>query len=258
MEQQPAIQNMPSNQKELVYNQILEYSNEATVIHSNHKVLYINQSGAHFLNGTKETIIGFNVLDLFKSTQRNHIRERARKVTIDKQIGDVLETEIFKLDGSVIEVELYCHPVVYGDAPAIQSIIKDITSRKEVERKLRDVFDEIGLPIVPVFDGIAVLPLIGMIDEERIAHILENIPAKVHQKKLQHLIIDVSGIYTINESVAHFLFKMKTVIELLGVSIIYTGFRPELVMEAARTGLDISNLKTGASVQQALRRLNST
>ncbi|MCA0988513.1 PAS domain S-box protein [Guptibacillus algicola] len=258
MEQQPAIGNLTGNEKAHVFKQSLEYSNEAIVIHSNHEILFINQSGADFLDGTKDHIIGLDVLDLFKSDQRDYVKARIEKMMTERQIGKIFETEMFNLDGSLIEVEWYCHAVVFGNVPAIQSIIRDITSRKNSDRKLKEVLDEIGLPIVPVFDGIAVFPLIGMLDDERIEHVLDNIPRKVHEKKLQHLIVDVSGIYTINDGVALFLFKMKAVLELLGVSTIYTGFRPELVQKAVQAGLDIGSLRTVASVQHALKGLNST
>lgn len=258
MEQQPTIENITGNEKELVYKQIVEYSNEAIVVHSNHEILFVNKSGADMFDCTKDHIIGLDVLDLFKNDQKNYVKARIEKMMAERQIGEIFETEIFKLDGTLIEVEFFCHPVVYGNVPAIQSIIRDSTSRKNADQKRKEVLDEIGLPIVPVFDGIAVFPLIGMLDDERIEHVLDNIPRKVHEKKLQHLIIDVSGIYTINEGVARFLFKMKAVLELLGVSTIYTGFRPALVQKAVEAGLEIGRLRTVASVQHALKGLNCT
>lgn len=257
MEQQPAIRHISGSEKEVMYKEIVEYSFETTVIHSHQKVLYINQSGADFIKGTKDEIIGLDILDLFPSEYKEFIRERIRKATVDRQIGELIETEIFKLDGSKVEVELYCHPVIFGEVPAIQSILRDITPRRNAEQKLKKVINEIGMPIVPVFDGIAVMPLVGMIDEDRISHVMDDIPKKIQQQKLEHLIIDVSGIYNIDEVVAEFLYKMNAIVELLGVTLTFTGFRPELALKTVETGLDLGKFKTMASVQHALSKLTN-
>ncbi|MBN8210514.1 PAS domain S-box protein [Bacillus sp. NTK071] len=242
-------------QQEAMYQQIVEYSFETTVIHSNQKVLYINQAGADFLRATKENIIGANIVDLFTNEYKDFIVERIRKNEEENIIGELIETTIYRLDGTLVEVELYCHPVYFGKTKAIQSIVRDITPRKEAQRKLRQVVDEVSIPLVPVLDGIAVLPLVGMMDQCRSEQVLDSLPKKIQGRKLTHLIIDVSGIYNFDEVVAQFLFKINAIVSLLGITLIYTGFRPELAQKAVQTGIDISSVKTMINVKMALRML---
>ncbi len=242
-------------QKEAMYQQIVEYSFETTVIHSRHKVLYINQSGADFLRAPKESIIGANILDLFMNDYKDIIVERIRRNEEENIVGQLIETKVYRMDGTLVDVELYCHPVVYGETKAIQSIVRDITPRKEAQRKLKQVIDEVSIPIVPVFEGIAVLPLVGVMDHERSEQVLDSLPKKIQGHKLTHLIIDVSGVYNFDEVVAQFLYKINAIMRLLGITLIYTGFRPELAQKAVQTGIEILSVKTMTNVKMALRML---
>jgi rsbT co-antagonist protein RsbR len=106
---------------------------------------------------------------------------------MENKIGELIETTVKRFDGTTVEVELYCHPVKFGETKAIQSIIRDITSRKDAERKLRKIMNKVATPIVPVSQGIAVLPLIGSINEERANQLLDILPAKVQNCSLDYL-----------------------------------------------------------------------
>lgn len=255
MEQPPTNGKITSVEKEAMYRQIVEYSFDTTIIHSNHKVLYINQSGADFLRVDKEDIIGANVMDVFTDNYKDFIAERIRKATVENQIGELIETTIFRYDGTIVEVELYCHPVTFGDTKAIQSILRDITTRKTAEQKLKQVMSEVATPIVPVSKGIAVLPLVGAVDEDRTNQLLDIIPQKIQDHDLQYLIIDVSGIYNIDSVVIEFLYRINSIMKLIGISLIYTGLRPELAKKAVESCIDISSLRTMSNVKEALNRL---
>ncbi|WP_423787975.1 PAS domain S-box protein, partial [Klebsiella pneumoniae] len=69
--------------------------------------------------------------------------------------GELIEEKIFRLDGSMLDVELYCHPVLFGDKRAIQTTLRDITKRKEAEKQYKREINAVSSPIVPVFDGIS-------------------------------------------------------------------------------------------------------
>ncbi|XQY93789.1 PAS domain S-box protein [Metabacillus sp. HB246100] len=243
------------NEREELYRQIVEYSFETTVIHSNHKILYINEAGADFLRASdKHELIGANVVDVFTEEYRDFIVERIRKGEEEKKVGQLVETKIYRLDGSVIEVELFCHPVIFGESEAMQSIIRDITPRKEAERKLIEVMT----PIVPVSKNVAVIPLVGFVDEKRATHILESIPSKIRDNAWKHIIVDVSGMYNISEEVLDFLVKFQSILIVMGTSPIITGIRAELAYKLVHTcgGRDISSIVTKANVEQALYYLN--
>ncbi|TWT13269.1 PAS domain S-box protein [Planomicrobium sp. CPCC 101079] len=250
--------NLTAIEKEAIYRQIIEYSYEPTIVHSNYKVLYINKAGAEFFKADKDAIIGASVVDIFTEEYRELITERVRAGTEERKIGELIETAVRRFDGTASDVELYSHPVLFGETEAIQSVIRDLTGHKRLERDLMELKNEIATPIVPVFDGIAVLPLVGSMDGDRCKQLLEIIPVKVQGHHLQVLIIDVSGIYNIDGVVINYLYKINAVLKMLGISPVFTGLRPELAQKAVEVCPDITTLTTKATVKQALRMLIPT
>lgn len=123
---------------ESMYRQIIEYSIETIVIHRDHHVVYINDAGADFLRAQKKNILGACVLDLFDPAVKPSIVERIRQGMEEKEPAEVIEHVITRLDGSKVEVELYCHPVMFGNSKAIQTVFRDLTERKKAEKRLND------------------------------------------------------------------------------------------------------------------------
>jgi two-component system sporulation sensor kinase A len=123
---------------ETMYKQIIEYSVETIIIHLDQEILYINQAGADFLKGLKEEIIGGDILSVFHEDEKDLIRERIMQGMNGKTATQSLEQTITRFDGSHVNVELYCHPVQFGNKKAIQTVLRDITIRKETEKMLQD------------------------------------------------------------------------------------------------------------------------
>lgn len=236
-----------------VYRQIIDNTFETTIIHSDYKVLYVNEAGANALGAAKEELVGADVLSIFPEKSRKEIKERIRLALEENQIGDLIEQTIFALDGTPIEIELYCHPFQLNGKKAILSICRDISTRKKNERELKKRVNEVSTPIVPVLDGISIIPLVGTLDKDKANLLLETLPTKLQQEKeIKHIIIDFSGIYNLDEVVIDFLIKINSIMRLLGICPILTGIRPELAQTALKIGRDLHSIKTLSTVKQAL------
>lgn len=125
-------------QNEHMYTQIMEYSVETIFIHVDYEVLYINDSGAKFLRGPKKDIIGANVLDYIQEDMHNVIRGRYASGINGNKPLPIIEQTIIRSDGTTVDVELYCHPVQFGNRKAMQTGLRDISKRKETEKMLND------------------------------------------------------------------------------------------------------------------------
>jgi rsbT co-antagonist protein RsbR len=116
---------------------------------------------------------------------------------------------------------------------------------------------ELSTPIVPIQDGLAVLPLIGSIDTDRTEHLMNGVLPKIPEMNIERLIIDFSGIVAIDTEVAANIFNVYRVLGLLGIDVLVTGLRPELAINAVSEGIDFTSIKTFASVKQAIESIRS-
>lgn len=124
----------------------------------------------------------------------------------------------------------------------------------QMKERQREI-NELSAPIVPIQHGIAVLPLIGMIDYTRVQHLLNKVLPSIPMYEVEHLIIDFSGILKIDAEVAQHIFTIHNVLELLGIHVMFTGIRPNLSMAVVQAGIDFTSFNTYGSVKQAIESI---
>jgi rsbT co-antagonist protein RsbR len=129
--------------------------------------------------------------------------------------------------------------------------------KDEIIKKAQQEVLKLSVPVVPIQDRIAVLPLIGSIDSERAGYILENVISKILEMKIEYLIVDFSGILNIDAIAERYLFDIYSVLRLQGIEVMMTGIRPELAQTVVRNGIDFSSIKTYATVKQAIETQKS-
>ncbi|SIP91260.1 rsbT co-antagonist protein RsbR [Domibacillus enclensis] len=110
-------------------------------------------------------------------------------------------------------------------------------------------------PVVPITSGLAILPIVGDIDGRRAESIIETALFKSQELALDYLIIDLSGIMYVNETVIASLLKIATILKLIGVAPILTGFRPDLAMKAVQMNAEIKDILIVTNLEQALNHI---
>ena len=124
------------------YRTLADLSPDAILVHDGETVLFANRSAVQFFGGQgPEDLVGASPLDLVHPEDRPQATERIRSLL--EQGGDpqFQEQRLFDLQGRVLEVEVNGRRLTYGGAPAIQSVVRDIRQRKELERALRQERD---------------------------------------------------------------------------------------------------------------------
>ncbi|KAA0547078.1 PAS domain S-box protein [Bacillus sp. BGMRC 2118] len=235
------------------YQEVMEYSLTPLIVHSQLKIIYINEAAERFFRASKEDIIGARPVDIFKETAKPAIVKRISGAY--SVPAELIEETIFRMDGTTVDVQLYCHPLKIGETKAIQTYVNDMTERKLHEKEhleMNKQLDELASTIVPLMSGIAVLPLLGKIDHERTIKLLEFVPINVQKLNVKSLIIDFSGIYQLDTIVINNLFTITNVLSLLGVECILTGIRAKIAMEAIQFGVNPKELTILSDVRQAL------
>jgi rsbT co-antagonist protein RsbR len=118
----------------------------------------------------------------------------------------------------------------------------------------QNLINELGAPVIPIVDAIAVLPLIGEIDTFRAKEILDTTPIKCISKNVSHLFIDLSGVSLLDTMVAHQVYQLISTLNLLGIQSTISGIRPEVAQTSIQLGLDFSQVSTHGTLKQALAK----
>ncbi|KGX83557.1 STAS domain-containing protein [Pontibacillus marinus] len=132
---------------------------------------------------------------------------------------------------------------------------------KDEQRRMNDYEEKylkLSTPIVPVKDNVAILPIIGEIDEKRANVLIEETLNEVNQLNIDWIVIDLSGVYNVDDLFMNHLQKLLESIIILGITPILTGIRPEFSMRARQMGLNIIQSKeviTKPNLKQAIEML---
>ena len=111
---------------------------------------------------------------------------------------------------------------------------------------------ELSVPVVPIFEGIAILPLIGDIDTNRAKILMDHATQRASDLKITKLILDLSGVSFIDTMVANHIFQLGAVLELIGVKTIITGVSPAIAQTSVQLNINLDRISTYSSLKQAL------
>ncbi|MGD6956755.1 STAS domain-containing protein [Rossellomorea aquimaris] len=110
----------------------------------------------------------------------------------------------------------------------------------------------LSTPVVPIFSDLAVLPLIGQVDEVRGEMMAEHVLLECKKLSIHKLIIDLSGVYEVNPLFQQGIMKLIDSLKLLGIEPILSGMRPEMSIEFVQMGINISSMKIYQSLNKAV------
>jgi anti-anti-sigma regulatory factor len=122
-------------------------------------------------------------------------------------------------------------------------------------RRLRRTLAELSTPIVPVAEGVLVLPLIGTIDADRALRTAEQTLAAIVAQQADFLLLDITGITRLDDIVIALLQKLIRAAELLGVRSSVVGIPPDIIQIVVSRGLDLRELRTFDDLPSALHEL---
>lgn len=119
------------------YRKVVENTEDGILICSEDRILFANRSFCIMTGLRREQVYDFSPMHFFHESDRNKIKSLFLKPGKKKQETLVIETEITKMKG-FLPVELSYTPMVYKDTNTILFSIRDLTQRKETEKKLKE------------------------------------------------------------------------------------------------------------------------
>lgn len=215
--------------------------------------------GAHGLKGyTAEETIGRPVT-LFYTEEDRASNQATRELDAALRTGRY-ETEGWRVrkDGSRFWASVVIQPLMAADGShnGFVKITRDLSARRDAEQRLqrqRDEILELSTPVIQVWEKVLVLPLIGTLDSNRAARLTEGLLNRIAETQAEAVIIDVSGVPTIDTQVAQHLIKTVQAAGLMGTSSILCGVRAETAQAMVHLGIELGQLRSRNTLRDALQ-----
>lgn len=133
-----------------------------------------------------------------------------------------------------------------------QAFLSTVSAQRVSEESLRMALRELSTPIIPVAEGILVLPLVGTIDSRRASEINERLLEGIAEHQAEIVIIDITGVPIMDTSTANLLLMTARAANLLGSRIVLCGIGAEIAQTITHLGVELRGLTTLANLQTSI------
>lgn len=233
--------------------------NAAVLMNREGKILEINSQGLKDFGYEESELIGQEIEMLVPVRFRGrhvHHRNGFFKDPSDRMMGAGRDLGGLRKDGTEFPIEIGLRPFNTKDGIVAMATIIDISERKKLEdliKRQQEDLMELSTPVIQLWEGILVLPVVGTLDSERSRIMVEQLLNALSESGCSIAIVDISGVPTVDTLVAQHLMKAIDASKLMGADCIVSGIRPEIANTIVNLGLDLSRVKTKSKMSKALK-----
>jgi sensor domain CHASE-containing protein/anti-anti-sigma regulatory factor len=112
----------------------------------------------------------------------------------------------------------------------------------------------LATPLISFGTHVVILPLVGELDPARIEQMQQTLLQGVAAQRSRAVIIDVTGVPTMDASIAAGFVRTTQAVKLLGAQVLLTGLRPAAATTLADLEVDFSGIVTCATLYEGVNR----
>ena len=238
-----------------LFEQVLEQlPTPVMAVNKEMEIIFLNAAGRSLLGETWEEIRGKPCQDkmhtLHCGTSDCGIRKAIEQ---GKAFSSRNEATI---RGQKIPIEYFAAPLRDKDGNIVGGLeyIIDITERVRYEQRLTEqarTIREISTPAIKLWDGIIVLPVVGMVDSLRAQQMMETMLTKIAADSCKVAILDIQGVPTVDTAVANHFIKIVKAVRLMGCEAIISGISPMVAQTIVGLGIEMG-VRTNGNLADAL------
>jgi rsbT co-antagonist protein RsbR len=127
------------------------------------------------------------------------------------------------------------------------------TAREDkVESEYADTVRRLSTPVIQVWDDVLVMPLVGVLDSTRAQQMMEQLLERVVALQARLVIVDITGVPTVDTAVAQHLIRTTKASRLVGATTILVGISPQVAQTLVRLGVVLDNVDTFIDLRSGL------
>jgi rsbT co-antagonist protein RsbR len=127
-----------------------------------------------------------------------------------------------------------------------------VYERERVIVQQQEAIRELSTPVLQIRDRLMLLPIIGVIDTHRARLITDNLLKAIRANRVKVVVMDVTGVATIDSRVANHIMQTVAAARLMGATVIVTGISSEVAQSLVALGIELTKLNTVGDLQGGL------
>jgi rsbT co-antagonist protein RsbR len=124
-----------------------------------------------------------------------------------------------------------------------------VDERERVIRQQQDSILELSTPVLQVRERLLILPIIGMLDNQRAGQLTEQLLRGIRSHRAKMVVVDITGVADVDEAVADSLVRTVDASRLMGAEVIITGLSSKIAQTLVTIGVDLSKMRTVGDLQ---------
>jgi rsbT co-antagonist protein RsbR len=140
--------------------------------------------------------------------------------------------------------------VAFFDIALIVDVI--VHERERVIRIQSEAIRELSTPVLQLHERLLLMPIIGVVDTHRAQLIMESALRAIRTRRARVLVMDVTGVATVDSKVANHLLQTVAAAKLMGASVIVTGLSAEVAQSLVALGIDLQGIHAVGDLQGGL------
>jgi len=183
-----------------------------------------------------------------------------RGVETDEVLGivlllrDVLARSLF---ANYLQDPSKLHEILDAYEPAANRIavtvgVSFVEERERIIREQQDAIRDLSTPVLQVRDRLLILPIIGVLDSARARQLTEQLLAAIQSNRAKVVVIDITGVGTVDVTVANHLVQTVEASRLMGASVIITGLSSRIAQTIVDLDVDLTMMRTVGDLQGGL------
>jgi rsbT co-antagonist protein RsbR len=124
--------------------------------------------------------------------------------------------------------------------------------RSTVEEQ-RLTITELQTPVIQVWEGVLVLPIVGSLDTPRAQAMTELLLERIVDTASEIAILDITGIPVVDTAVARHLLETVAAARLLGAEVLIVGLTTRTALTLVHLGVDLAGVTTRTTLAKGLQ-----
>jgi anti-anti-sigma regulatory factor len=133
-----------------------------------------------------------------------------------------------------------------------EQALRQTIRHEELIRAQSLALAELSTPLIPIRDDIVVMPLIGVLDSQRVQQVMSTLLSGISERRARVAILDVTGVSGVDAQVVEGLLGVARAAALLGSQVVLTGIGPKVAQSLVSIDAALDRLVTRGTLQSGI------